>query len=82
MADACQTVDTQAATLEHRGAAAIVADRSRLHQLIENLFRDAGTGLGLNIVHEVVKGHNWTVHVDESAKGGARFNVGGVEFVE
>jgi len=127
-ADAWQTVDTKAATLELQADASIVADRSRLHQLIENLFRnavehggntvtvtigkradgfyiadngpgipadkrsevfetgystrDAGTGLGLNIVHEVVEAHDWTIHVDESAEGGARFNVDGVEFVE
>jgi len=127
-ADAWQTVDTRAATLENRAGASILADRSRLHQLIENLFRnavehagdtvtvtigdradgfyvaddgpgipadersavfetgystrDAGTGLGLNIVHQVVEAHDWTIRVDESAEGGARFNVGGVEFVE
>lgn len=126
--DAWQTVDTRAATLKNRADASIFADRSRLHQLIENLFRnavehggdtvtvtigdrtngfyvaddgpgipadqreavfdtgystrEAGTGLGLNIVREIVEAHDWTVHINESAEGGARFNVGGVEFAE
>ncbi len=126
--DAWQTVDTRSATLKNRADASILADRSRLHQLIENLFRnavehggdtvtvaigdrqngfyvaddgpgipadqrtdvfdtgystrEAGTGLGLNIVREIVEAHDWTVHINESAEGGARFNVGGVEFAE
>jgi len=40
-ADAWQTVDTQAATLIRRTEHTILSDRSRLHQLIENLVRNA-----------------------------------------
>ena len=40
---------------------------------------DDGTGFGLSIVEEVAKAHGWTVDVTESANGGARFEVTGVE---
>jgi|AntRauTorckE6833_2_1112554.scaffolds.fasta_scaffold00475_4 PAS domain S-box-containing protein len=32
-----------------------------------------GTGFGLGIVTEIARAHDWTVDVDESATGGARF---------
>ena len=38
-----------------------------------------GTGFGLNIVREVAEAHGWTVTVAESAAGGARFEITGVE---
>jgi PAS domain S-box-containing protein len=40
-ADAWDTVDTKRATLANRTENEIIADRSRLHQLIENLVRNA-----------------------------------------
>jgi signal transduction histidine kinase len=33
------------------------------------------TGLGLTIVSEVATAHGWTVAVDESESGGARFKI-------
>ncbi|MFC7137013.1 ATP-binding protein [Halobaculum litoreum] len=117
--DAWETVDTRAATLDAAAAPRIVADESRLVQLLENLFRNAvehggddvavrveatprgfavaddgpgipaadrdsvfdhgytsreeGTGFGLSIVREIAGAHGWTVSVEESAGGGARF---------
>ena len=41
-----------------------------------------GTGFGLNIVRQVAEAHGWTVDVTESAAGGARFEITGVEFAE
>ncbi|WP_232798053.1 GAF domain-containing sensor histidine kinase [Salinibacter altiplanensis] len=41
--------------------------------------RKAGTGLGLPIVQSVAKAHGWSLSVSESASGGARFEVTGVE---
>ena len=38
-----------------------------------------GTGLGLKIVSEIVSAHGWCIDVTESADGGARFEVSGVE---
>jgi two-component system OmpR family sensor kinase len=40
---------------------------------------EGGTGLGLNIVAEIVDAHDWTIAVTESESGGARFEVTGVE---
>lgn len=37
-----------------------------------------GTGLGLNIVKQIVEAHGWTIRVTESADGGARFEITGV----
>lgn len=40
-----------------------------------------GTGLGLNIVQEIVKAHNWEISVTNSEDGGARFEVTSVDIV-
>ncbi|WP_165872034.1 sensor histidine kinase [Natrarchaeobius halalkaliphilus] len=39
----------------------------------------SGTGLGLSIVQEVVAGHGWNISVHESADGGARFEIRGID---
>ncbi|OYR50781.1 HAMP domain-containing sensor histidine kinase [Halorubrum sp. Ea8] len=41
----------------------------------------SGTGLGLTIIQQVVSAHGWEVAVTESAAGGARFEITGMEFV-
>ena len=41
---------------------------------------DQGTGIGLRIVEQVVDAHGWEIDVTESAEGGARFEISGVEF--
>jgi signal transduction histidine kinase len=40
---------------------------------------EGGTGFGLAIVAEIADAHGWTVDVTESATGGARFEVTGVD---
>ncbi|MFC7323983.1 sensor histidine kinase [Halorubrum rutilum] len=42
----------------------------------------SGTGLGLTIIQQVVSAHGWEIAVTESAEGGARFEISGMEFVE
>jgi len=39
-----------------------------------------GTGFGLSIVSQVVNGHNWDLELTDSASGGAKFEITGVEF--
>jgi len=41
---------------------------------------DDGTGFGLAIVAEIADAHDWTIDVTESERGGARFEITGVEF--
>ena len=41
----------------------------------------SGTGLGLTIIQQVVSAHGWEIAVTESAAGGARFEITGMEFV-
>lgn len=36
---------------------------------------EAGSGLGLHIVEEIVEAHGWSIAVDESDAGGARFEI-------
>jgi signal transduction histidine kinase len=43
---------------------------------------DNGTGLGLNIAREIAEAHGWTIGLDESDSGGARFDIDGVETVQ
>jgi PAS domain S-box-containing protein len=40
-----------------------------------------GTGLGLAIVERIVDAHGWRIDVTEGVRGGARFEIRGVEFV-
>lgn len=39
-----------------------------------------GTGFGLSIVRQVAHAHDWGLRVTDSAEGGARFEISGVEF--
>lgn len=39
---------------------------------------EAGTGLGLHIVSEIIEAHDWEISVTESKAGGARFEITGV----
>jgi len=123
-----ESVATGDATLVAEAADTISADRSRLHQLLENLFRnsvehggdavtvrlddlpdgfavaddgdgidladresvfdagyttaDTGSGFGLSIVEEVAEAHGWDVTLTESAAGGARFEITGVQHAD
>ena len=43
---------------------------------------EGGTGLGLAIMRDIAEAHGWDVTVTESADGGARFEVTGVDSVE
>jgi signal transduction histidine kinase len=135
--DAWEVVKSEGATLRVESEARLLADESRLRQLLENLFRNAvehgstdprsqthdsppettvtvgdlddgegffladdgpgipadrrdevfesghttsddGTGLGLSIVRTIAEAHGWTVTLEESADGGARFEFTGV----
>lgn len=39
-----------------------------------------GTGFGLSIVKRIIEAHDWEIHVTEGSRGGARFEITGVEF--
>ncbi len=39
-----------------------------------------GTGFGLGIVAQIVEAHGWSIDVTDGEEGGARFEVGNVEF--
>jgi len=43
------------------------------------LTAEGGTGFGLAIVREIVDAHGWEIAVTETADGGARFEITGVE---
>jgi signal transduction histidine kinase len=75
---------------EHKGSAILLidddgsgipaADRGRVFErfvrLDESRARGSGgSGLGLSIVHEIVKSHGGTVTISDSPLGGARFEV-------
>ncbi|ELY52568.1 PAS domain S-box protein [Natronolimnohabitans innermongolicus] len=40
---------------------------------------DTGTGLGLEIVSEIVDAHGWSIAIADGTNGGARFEITGVE---
>lgn len=39
-----------------------------------------GTGFGLSIVKQVVEAHDWEIRATEGSRGGARFEITGVEY--
>ncbi|WP_234953609.1 sensor histidine kinase [Halosegnis longus] len=39
-----------------------------------------GTGFGLNIVQQIVAGHDWEIQITDNSGNGARFEITGVEF--
>ncbi|MDZ7747409.1 MAG: PAS domain-containing sensor histidine kinase [Halobacteriales archaeon] len=41
-----------------------------------------GTGFGLDIVQQIVTGHEWEIQITESDSGGAQFEITGVDLVE
>ena len=43
---------------------------------------DDGTGFGLHIVEEIAAAHGWSIALADSATGGARFEISGVEIVD
>jgi len=43
---------------------------------------DEGIGFGLSIVKEVAEAHGWDITVTDSADGGARFEITGIDIVE
>ena len=120
-----QNVETADARLVAEVGRTVQADRSRLKQVFENLYRNSvthggsnvtvtigeldnglyvaddgpgipadereavfesgyststeGTGFGLSIVAEIVEAHGWRISATDSASGGARFEITGVE---
>lgn len=43
---------------------------------------DDGTGFGLSIVSEIVEAHGWALRLTDGERGGARFEITGVNVVE
>jgi signal transduction histidine kinase len=75
-----QDAGTATMAVEDDGDGIPEAERSRVFERFVRLdaSRDrgsGGSGLGLSIVQEVVRGHGGTVEITESALGGARFVV-------
>jgi signal transduction histidine kinase/PAS domain-containing protein len=64
--------------VEDDGVGIPVEDRDRIFE--EGVSGSpGGTGLGLNIVAEIVDAHDWEITATESESGGARFEITGVE---
>jgi len=53
--------------------------RERTLALVATETGEAGTALGLSIVEGVATAHGWSVTVEESDAGGARFEFHGVD---
>jgi len=60
------------------GSGISAADREQVFDAGYSTTPD-GTGFGLSIVQDVADAHDWEVEVTESADGGARFEIRGVE---
>jgi signal transduction histidine kinase len=65
-------------TVDDRGPGVPIAERNRIWKPFQRLTRDielarAGSGIGLAIVHDIVRSHGGRVRVEDSSLGGARF---------
>lgn len=67
--------------VEDDGRGIDVDDEARLFEIGYST-TDDGTGFGLGIVRDIVEAHDWTITVTESASGGARFEIRGVDLEE
>jgi signal transduction histidine kinase len=67
--------------IEDTGSGIPEADRSTVFDNGYTTSTD-GTGLGLAIVKDIITAHGWTVAVGESAEGGARFEITGVDSLQ
>jgi signal transduction histidine kinase len=67
--------------IEDTGSGIPEADRSTVFDNGYTTSTD-GTGLGLAIVNDIITAHGWTVAVGESAEGGARFEIRGVDSLQ
>ncbi|QSX00075.1 PAS domain-containing sensor histidine kinase [Haloterrigena alkaliphila] len=56
-------------------------DRQRIFDREYSTAED-GTGQGLRIVERIVDAHGWEIDLGESNRGGARFEITGVQFVD
>jgi len=72
--------DRVAVAVSDDGPGIPAAERERVTERGVSL--GGGTGLGLAIVGDIVEAHGWTLSVDESDAGGARFVVGGMEVAD
>ncbi|WP_424018606.1 PAS domain S-box protein [Halorientalis pallida] len=43
---------------------------------------DEGTGLGLVIVEDIAEAHDWTLRATDGSLGGARFEIGGIDWTD
>ncbi|MFB6311661.1 MAG: PAS domain S-box protein [Salinirussus sp.] len=84
-----QAVTVRIGSLEDEAGLYVADDGSGIPEDIQDdIFEpgystsESGTGFGLNIVREIAEGHGWTLRVCESADGGARFEIIGVEWVD
>ncbi|GGL57163.1 two-component system sensor histidine kinase NtrB [Halocalculus aciditolerans] len=85
-ADATARTDTSPAGASTRTGFYVADDGPGVPESLRGEIFDAGvstgedgTGFGLAIVGEIADGHGWDVHLEESASGGARFEITGVD---
>lgn len=67
--------------VEDDGAGFVVSDPDALFDRGYTT-TDRGTGFGLSIVRSIVRAHGWEISAGESAAGGARFGITGLEGAE
>lgn len=81
-----QDVTIFVGTLEDNAGIYVADDGAGLKADPDQIFqtgfstKEQGTGYGLTIVKDIVDAHGWEIDVTESATGGARFELRGVEF--
>lgn len=65
--------------VEDDGPGIPTEDRSHVFETGKSATQN-GTGLGLNIVKQIVEAHDWRIRITDSPHGGARFEITNVDF--